>query len=335
MMKTYQLLSHPCLSFRAAKTARDPASVARWRKTHRASSVPCQVPRRPAPARDDKQGSRAFSTPLTPRPLVLLFVLFLVRAVHAQAIILKSGQTIETKGIRRSGDIVMTKVQIGASSGEVGYRAATIAKIAFPEPSQLKTTVTLLSQGQPERALADIEPIVKYYEHFRDIPGNWWAPAALLKVSALSRMQLDKEAERLGDEIRKSATDPETTRSAQLQLVAGFVRKGEDDKALRLCDAVIRESAKSDVLAEAWVHKGDALFAQRQWDGAVLAYLHVPVFYENEKLWMPTALLGSARAFRALEDLERAKQSLEDLNNGYPKSAEAEIARAELQKWSK
>jgi TolA-binding protein len=264
-----------------------------------------------------------------------LVALVLATSASGQNIILKTGQTIETKGVRRSGDMVMTKVQVGASSGEVGYQVSTIGKIAFPEPPQLKTTAAFLSQGQPEKALADIEPVVKYYDPFRDVPGNWWALAALLKVSALSGMQLDKEAERLGDEIRKSVTDPETARAAQLQRVAGLVRRGEYGKALQLCDTVIKESAKAEVLAEAWVHKGDALLAQRQWDGAVLAYLHVPVFYDDEKLWMPPALLGSARAFRGLEDMERAKRSLNDLTAGYPKSAQANVARAELQKLPK
>ena len=176
---------------------------------------------------------------------------------------------------------------------------------------------------------------MKYYEPFRDVPGNWWAQAALLKVSALGGMQLDKEAETLGDEIRKSSTDPETARAAQLQLVPGLVRKDDYEKALQLCDAVIKESTKSEVLAEAWVRKGDTLLAQRQWDGAALAFLHVPVFYEDQKRWMPPALFGSARAFRGLEDLERAKRSLNDLTAEYPKSAQAEMARAELQKLPK
>jgi len=264
-----------------------------------------------------------------------LVALVLATSASGQNIILKTGQTIETKGVRRSGDMVMTKVQVGASSGEVGYQVSTIGKIAFPEPPQLKTAAAFLSQGQPEKALADIEPVVKYYDPFRDVPGNWWAPAALFKVSALSGMQLDKEAERLGDEIRKSVTDSETARAAQLQRAASLVRRGEYGKALQLCDTVIKESAKAEVLAEAWVHKGDALLAQRQWDGAVLAYLHVPVFYDDEKLWMPPALLGSARAFRGLEDMERAKRSLNDLTAGYPKSAQANVARAELQKLPK
>lgn len=267
--------------------------------------------------------------------LVLVLALTLVRPAFAQNILLKTGQTIETKGVRRSSDMVMGSVQVGQSRGEVGYQASTISRINFPEPPQLKTTSALLSQGEPAKALADIGPVVKYYEPFRDIPGNYWAQAALLEVSALAGMQLDKQAEALGEQIRKDSTDPETARAAQLQIVGSLVRKEDYAKALALCDAVIKDSAKPSVLAEAWVKKGDALLAQRQWDTAVLAYLHVPVFYENEKLWMPPALLGSAKAFRGLEDLESAKKSLNDLTAQYPKSAQAETARAELQKLPK
>ncbi len=121
---------------------------------------------------------RASSSRAALSPLLVL-VLVIAPSAQAQNILLKTGQTIETKGVRRSGDMVMIKVQVGASSGEVGYQASTIAKIDFPEPPQLKTTAAFLSQGQPEKALADIEPVVKYYEPFRDIPGNWWAHAAL------------------------------------------------------------------------------------------------------------------------------------------------------------
>ena len=269
----------------------------------------------------------------TSNPLPLL--LLIPSLCHAQTIILKTGQAIETKGIRRSAGMVMGKVHVGASNVEVGYQASTIATITFPEPPQLKTTAAFLSHGQPEKALADIEPVVKYYEPFRDIRGNWWAPAALLKVSALTGMQLDKQAEALSELIRQSATDPETARAAQLQLVAGLVRKGDYEKPLQFCDSALKESTKPEVLAEAWVHKGDAFLAQRKWDDALLAYLHLPIFYENEKLWMPPALLGSARAFRGLEDSLEAKRSLQDLIAEYPDSAQAVIARAELQKMPK
>ncbi len=264
-----------------------------------------------------------------------LLLVLVPSSLSAQNILLKTGQTIETKGVRRSDDMVMGKVQVGSSGGEVGYQAAVIAKINFPEPPQLNTTAALLSQGEPAKALAEIAPVIKYYEPFRDIPGNWWAQGALLKVSALAGMKLDKEAKALGQEIRRHATDPETARAAQLQLVSGLMRKEDFAQALQLCDAVIKEGTDRGVVAEAWVRKGDALLAQRQWDSAVLAYLHVPVFYETEERWMPEALLGSARGFRGLDDRERAKKSLQDLTTEYASSAQAEIARAELQKMPK
>ena len=310
MMKIHQFLSHPRLSCDESAGRRGEwtsQGTLGARACLATSHDACGVPRRSArlgmtsgeavrsrnphaaPARASFSSSSSLGKP------------------PAQNIILKTGQTIETKGIRRSGDMMMIKVQVGASSGEVGYHASTIAKIAFPEPPQLKTTAIFLVQAQPEKALADIEPIVRYYEMFRDIPGNWWAPAALLKVSALSGMQLDKEAERLGDEIRKNVIDPETARAAQLQLVGGLVRRDEYDKALQLCDTVIKESRKAEVLAEAWVHKGDVFLAQRQWDDAALAYLHVTVFYEDAKFWMPRALLGSAPRFPRSGKLGRSE----------------------------
>jgi TolA-binding protein len=130
-------------------------------------------------------------------------------------------------------------------------------------------------------------------------------------------------------------SDPETARAAQLQLVPGLLHQEDYPRALQLCEAVIKESSRPEVLAEAWVRKGDAFLAQRQWDSAELAYLHVPVFYQNEKRWLPPALLGSARAFRGLQDLARAKQSFNDLTVQFPKSAQAEEGRTELQKLPK
>lgn len=263
--------------------------------------------------------------------LSLAATALLVRTVNGQNILLKSGQTVETKGVRRHGEMIMGSIAVGQSRGEVGYPISAISRIKFPEPPQLKTTVGLLTKGEPEKALVEIKPVVKYYEPFREIAGNYWAQAALLEVSALAGMQLDKEAGSLGEEIRKNSTDPETARAAQLQVVKSLIYKEEYDKAVDLCENVIKESAQPSVLAEAWVKIGDAYLAQRIWDKAELAYLHVPVFYEDAKLWMPPALLGSARAFRGLEDLDRAKKTLNDLTTKFPRSPQAKIARGELQ----
>jgi tetratricopeptide (TPR) repeat protein len=263
---------------------------------------------------------------------ILLLILLLIKSSSAQTITLQTGQKIDTQGVRRDGDMVMGKVQVGSGSGEVGYHLAQIAKVDFPEPAALKTASDLLVQGQPDKALAQLEPVVIYYSPFKDVPGNWWAQAALIKVSVLAAQQHEKEAETLASEIEKSVKDPDMARAAQLRLVGSLIRKNESEKAITICDATIKSSTDPTTLANAWTAKGDALLAQKDWDDALLAYLHVPVFYPDEKIFQPPALLGSARAYRRLNDNDRAKRTLNDLLTAFPQSAEASAAKAELKK---
>jgi TolA-binding protein len=58
----------------------------------------------------------------------------------------------------------------------------------------------------------------------------------------------------------------------------------------------------------------------------------VPIFYADEKLFQPAALLGSGRAYRRLNDKDRAKKSFNDLIAAFPQSAEAGVAQAELKR---
>lgn len=266
-------------------------------------------------------------------PPLLLLILITISHSAAQNIVLQTGQKIETQGVRRGeGDMVMGKVQVGTGSGEVGYHLPQIAKVEFPEPAALKTASDLLVQGQTDKAFAEIQPVVAYYAPFKDVPGNWWAQAALIKVSILAAQQKEKEAEELATEIEKSAKDADMTRAAQLRLVGALIRKREFDKAIGICDTALKSSTDPTTLATAWIAKGDALFAQKEWDEALMAYLHVPVFYFDQKIFQPAALLGSGKAYRRLNDIDRAKKSLNELISTYPQSAEAATAQTELKK---
>ena len=264
--------------------------------------------------------------------LMIMLMIMIKSSAFSQTITLQTGQKIETQGLRRDGDMVMGKVQVGSGSGEVGYHPAQIAKIDFPEPAALKTASDLLVQGQPDKALAQINPVVSYYSPFKDVPGNWWAQAALIKVSILASQQHETEAEALANEIQKAAKDPDMAQAAQLRLVGAFIKKAEFDKANTICDAALKTSTDPNTLANAWVAKGDMLLAQKEWEDALMAYLHVPVFYQDEKIFLPPALLGSGRAYRRLNDKDRAKRAFNELISSYPQSAEAKDAQAELKK---
>jgi tetratricopeptide (TPR) repeat protein len=266
------------------------------------------------------------------RRLVIVLVIVLGQGVHAQTIMLKTGQKVDTLGLRRDGDVVMGKVQVGSGSGEVGYQVSQIAKVEFPEPRGLKAAAELMAQRQPEKALAEIEPVVAYYASFKEVPGSYWSQAALIKVSILAALKRDGAADTLATEIQKAVTDPEIARAVQVRLTANLVRKKDFDKAIAICDDAIKQSTDPAILADAWVNKGDALAGKKEWEDALFAYLRVPIFYSDEKSFIPPAMLGSARAYWRLDDTARAKKTFNDLIAAYPKSGEAAIAQTEMQK---
>src|SRR5438105_155032 len=118
--------------------------------------------------------------------LVIVLVIAIGKSADAQQILLKTGQRVDTLSVRGEGDMILGKVQVGTGSGEVGYHVNQIAKIEFPEPRGLKSAADLAAQGQPEKALAEIEPVISYYKSFKEVPGAWWSQAALIKVSILT-----------------------------------------------------------------------------------------------------------------------------------------------------
>ena len=210
----------------------------------------------------------------------------------------------------------MGKVQVGASRGEVGYQASTISQDRFSRAAAAQNHCGASLPGpagqgaRRHRAGGEILRAVPRYA--RQFLG---ARPRCSKSPRSPACSSTKQAETLGDEIRKSVTDPgNRPRRAAANRRPGLVpQRGfrEGDRAVRRRDQGKR--ANRSCSPKPGCKRATLCSRSGQWDGAVLAYLHVPVFYEDEKLWMPQALLGSARAFRGLEDLDRAKKSLNDL----------------------
>ena len=272
----------------------------------------------------------------------LIPVLLLAGAVVAsgQTIVLKDGRTITARGLRRQGNVIMASVErangedvVGAKAvNEIGYSISQIAKINFPKPAQLTTAPYLILQGKPAEALAQIEPVMRYYDGFLDAPGSWWAETALLKVQALVAMGNLKDAAPLIDLVARTATDPETSLAVKVYVGFSLARKGEHAKALELEDQVLDGATNTTTLAAAAIFKGESHLALKQYDDAALAFLQIPVFYPEEKLFVPQALLGSGRAFFGLEDFPRAREALTQIVNNYASAPQAKEAQAELVK---
>lgn len=267
----------------------------------------------------------------------LVALLMMAGAATGQVFTMKDGKVITAKGLRRQGDQILATVELApadgngaAKTGELGYAVAQIAHIDFPEPPVLRAGPEMITQGKAAEALTQLEPVLRYYEGFRDAPGSWWVSAALLKVQALTALGREAEGEPLATQVARSATDPEAVRAAQVQLALGAVRKGQHEAAQAVFEKALQESREGRTLAAAAVGRAQCLLAKKEWDDAVLSFLQVPVFYPTERVLLPAALLGVAQAEEGMEDLPRAKATLAELLKTYAGAPEASLARAEL-----
>lgn len=272
------------------------------------------------------------------KALLCLLLVMDVTSALAQTIVMKDGRVIPTKGMRRQGDTIVATVDLPAAgneptrTGELGYTLSQIAQLNFPEPAQLRTAPDLIAQGRGADALNQLEPVLKFYEGFRDAPGSWWAQTALFKIQALVSLSRESEVPPLVEQILHMTTDPEIMRAARVQAAADMVRKGTDTEALEICNSALKESKDSRTLAAAYVVKGKCLLAGKQWDDAVIAFLEVPVFYPSEKVLLPQSMLGVGRAHSGMDNFADARAALNELIKTYAASREAAEAKVELEK---
>jgi tetratricopeptide (TPR) repeat protein len=266
----------------------------------------------------------------------VIVMLTLAAGASGQTIVLKDGKKVVAKALRRSGATIMatTPAADGAAplQGEIGYPLSNIEKIDFPEPAVLRSAAGLLATGRAADALAQSESAFTYFAGFRDAPGSYWPDLALLRIGALVALNRDDDAEPLARQISGQATNPETVRGAQAHLAGIAARRGDHVKAIEICDEILKEASKPEIMATAAINKARSHHALKQWESAVLAYLNIPVFYPEQKAYVPASLLGSAQCYFELSDLRHAKDALNELIKNYPAIPEAATAKQELEK---
>ncbi|HEY2342734.1 MAG TPA: hypothetical protein VGH90_06880 [Chthoniobacteraceae bacterium] len=263
-------------------------------------------------------------------------------SVRGETFILKDGRTVTAKSLRRQGDTIMATVETASSdpsqapqTGELGYPVAQIQRIEFPEPGQLRNAAELIIRGKNAEALVQLDPVMRYYQGIRDIPGSWWADTAMLQIRAMVGQGRTHDADALIDDFSRLAVQPETVIAAKAFAADSAARHGDAARALDLSQAVVKEGTRPDALAVAYIAAGESHLARKEWEPALLAFLEVPVFYPEEKLWLPPALLGSAQAYREMEEFTHAKETLDNLVAAYADSPEALQAKTEREKLAK
>jgi tetratricopeptide (TPR) repeat protein len=109
---------------------------------------------------------------------------------------------------------------------------------------------------------------------------------------------------------------------ARLGLALCQIKQGQADQAVNIAESVIEDTdpTQSNVQAQAFLRKGDALVALDQQQQAVIAYLTVDLLFANEPQQHAEALYQLSKLWSQVGKADRASDALARLKNQYPNS---------------
>jgi tol-pal system protein YbgF len=105
---------------------------------------------------------------------------------------------------------------------------------------------------------------------------------------------------------------------------------GDYEGALEFLRHFLNQHAQSPLAGNVQYWIGESLFAQRQYQAAIAAFDHVVQKYPNDTK-VPAAMLNQGLAFAKLQDVPRARFFLQQVQEKYADSLEADQATATLQ----
>ena len=248
----------------------------------------------------------------------------------------------------KKGTINVVKGTIDRVSNQGGIevtltrKLSEVTEVAWPLPARLKEAQANVNRGEPAKALDNVEAVLKFFEPIKNVPGSWWAKAAVVKLDALDRLENDAATEAFLTAFEKedAAKQPEVATQIQLARLMQRARKGDHEAVIKESTELLTKVDTAELQARLHIVKGNSLLASKKYEAAMTTYLRVPVFFGSEAELVPKALLGAARSFRGMDSPALREQKLEAISNrylydiivSYPVSKEAEEAKKMLPK---
>jgi len=217
-----------------------------------------------------------------------------------------------------------------------------VERIVWPMPERITEAQNNVARGEPGKALDNIEPIIKFFEPIKKVPGSWWLKASIVKLDALDRLENDAALSSFLDNLERAddGSIAELATKIKLARLMQRARRGEHDAVISESTNLIPQMDDPDLQARLHLVKGASLLATKKYEAAMNTYLRVPVFFGSQQEHVPKALLGAARSFRGMDTPATREQKLEEVSNRYlrdivatyPTSKEAEEAKKLLPK---
>ena len=142
---------------------------------------------------------------------------------------------------------------------------------------------------------------------------------------AFQKGELSKALAAYNEVLKQSGSSPGEVSKRNEALIGKAsvqLKQGNADIALQAVAEAIAKTSPEDstVQAGAWNLKGDCLKSQGKVKEAILAYLHVPVLFEKEKVPLAEALYNLAVLWPRADQPERGLAARQELQENYPDS---------------
>ena len=266
---------------------------------------------------------------------VVAFGCAVANPCSAQIIVLKNGQNVTATDLKvdAQGNL-HTTVKVGNTVGDQAYRPTEVDRIVIPKPAQIGQAEQALLTGKAAEAVAIIDLVIKAYEPFRKTKGNYWAESVLIKSAALQAQNKVDQALVQLEPLKGYDLDASVALTAKARL-AGLLayNKTRATEASALADEILKTNTDDQsALGETWLAKGRALYTLQKYEDALLAFLHLPVFYYDSPTSTAQAMLMSGRCYLELEDNEKAVRAFMEVQEQFSTTPEAIEAKREIEK---
>ncbi len=249
---------------------------------------------------------------------------------EAQALILKDNSKLTPEQFSIEGGKVLKKVQIGTNIATTPLQMSTIQRMDWPRPEELVAASDMLSRGQTKEALELLAKGRAFFEPFKDIPGNWYAELSIAQLEAMSNSEdFTATLKALADAQRLKLDDAQRLKLKIVKLNVDRQASSDYVGTIVQAENILSESTDSSVGAAVWMIIGEVYTKQKDWEKALMAYLHVPVFYGTQAQKVPEAELQAARTLAKMRRFEDAQSYYARLEESYKGSGIAETATKE------
>ncbi len=251
---------------------------------------------------------------------------------QAQMIVLKDNQRINAGDFTvADGKISRTIKLSNGQNGQATLALTDIDRMEWPNVKEVQEAELLRSQGKVKEAIVILNKALDFFKPFRNIKGNPYPDVAFAHVEALDQAgDFDTLIRALPDVELMKWSEAKKLKLGIIKLNMERRTTQDQDSILSKAESLLRDTDDSDICARLWMTIGEVHTKKNRWEEALMAYLHVPVFYGSQAALVPQAELSAARSLAGMERFQDAVIMYQRISDTYKGSGIAETAKKEM-----